>query len=315
MSENTIPTSTNPLLNVNPTPLDSSSVRTARVADVKNRVYDYSTLALWQTCQRKWQYVELEELESLTTPSALTFGNAYHLAMESYSLDRNVNKAILKGLLRLSELNHVVDEKRSPETLEKIIRAYAQHYPAVAGACTHCGENVPPDPLTYIKNADGTLEIEFHIPMKNGAILAGRMDGIVTFQGGTYVLERKTRWTLGSHLVESFTPNLQVDIYTYAARTLIGRCDGALVDVALVAKTKQEFARLTPTRTDEQLQEFEHNFYSLVDEIETAAKRGYYIQNFGSCVDFGSVCMFRDICLYGMRAVDVDGRYKRRTHG
>lgn len=275
------------------------------MADIPNRVYDYSTLASWARCRRKWYYKEIEQIVPPKMPAALIFGIALHEGLDVRAVTENIDIAVLSGLKILATSDYEPDDKRNPGKLEVILRAYHKRYP------------LETEPFKYLRDISNekSKEVEFHLPMPDGTTLAGRMDGLIEWGERLYVMEHKSRWTLGSHLVEQFNPNLQMDVYHYAAVKLLGRCDGVLIDVLQVAKTKEDFLRHISCRTADTMAQFEKTYMELVADLEYSRKMGWYTQDGfanGACVDFNTVCVYRDVCLYGMRVVELDGRFKKK---
>ena len=174
------------------------------------------------------------------------------------------------------------------------------------------------EPFKFMRgiSSEDSVEVEFHIRMDDGSILAGRMDGIIEWDDRIYVMENKTRWSLGSNLVEQFKPNAQIDTYAYACAKLVGRCDGVLVNVLQVAKTKEDFLRHITHRSEKELLAFEKMYLDVVKDLESSRTANRYTQDGfynGACMDFNTVCVYRDVCLYGERVIDVDRKFKRKA--
>jgi len=152
------------------------------------------------------------------------------------------------------------------------------------------------------------VEIPFSLDMGVG-IFAGRIDMTIEWMKRIYVLDHKTTRALGKTFFQSFRPDIQFDGYCYAVKEMYGDCAGALINALQVAKTKNNLERYISDRVD-------RDFDRFVDMFTRKAKRTQYLldkpmeeweMNSTACSHWGE-CEYRDICLYGERA--IDGRYR-----
>jgi hypothetical protein len=128
-------------------------------------------------------------------------------------------------------------------------------------------------------------------------ILCGHLDRVVTFVGGTYVMDRKTTGSnIGSHYFDQFSPDNQMSLYTMAAKVIYQTpVRGVIIDGVQIAVGFSRFARGFVTRTDAQIEEWLGDLRYWLKLAEGYAAANYWPMNDKSCGAFGG-CVFRKVC-------------------
>jgi len=140
-------------------------------------------------------------------------------------------------------------------------------------------------------------EPPFAVHLGGNVILCGRMDGIAEWRNGVYVFERKTTSRLGITFFEKFELNYQIDGYCLGCMELVGACNGAILDIARVAKPTPkmdvDFVRDIVSRTEDELVLAKKN----IIEIAYDMQNGPLYQNKDSCMLYYRKCQYHDLCM------------------
>lgn len=253
-----------------------------------NNEYDFTSLSTWQTCQRKYYYRHVRGLVGKVEATAPNFGKAIHAGLDSWYTDKDVTKAV--DVFKSNYVEDLVrDDKRTHKMGEWILTNYDAKY--------------RDQPHELIKT-----EHSFRVPLANGNFLIGRIDKIVRWNNALWVIDHKTTSQLGANYFKMAEPNMQFDIYTYAARAEGYPVVGVIVDALLVAKgllDSTQRTRLTPLarfdcyRSDDHMAESMDTILSIQSEIDRCRESGVWLPNYGACTDYGE-------CAY--RRVDMEDR-------
>ena len=138
----------------------------------------------------------------------------------------------------------------------------------------------------------------------------GRIDKIIRWGGGIYVMEHKTTSKLGFTFCQQFALDHQVDGYDWLCKDKMGECAGVLIDAVLIAKTKFNCMRDIATRTEDDRKEFEAELVDIAANIRWANENHSYPKNKKLCRYYGE-CPYRDLCLYHGDERIVESRYKK----
>jgi hypothetical protein len=154
-------------------------------------------------------------------------------------------------------------------------------------------------------------EVEFIVPLPNGAYYTGKIDRIVEKQGKIYVFDTKTSGSMGQYFFAKYAyPHLQMDGYAWAVQQLVGECVGIIVDGISTADrpSGERYQRAEFYRTPEQLVEVEETIVAVVNEVEATLanlphfgelekKKGFLMRTTW-CEQYGG-CPYRELCAYG----------------
>lgn len=248
--------------------------------------FDYTMMATFMTCRRKYYYRIQRGIIGKVPQTAPDFGKGIHKALDSWYLDRDVNKAIDVFKTSYKE-QPTVDDKRTHKMGEWILKNYAEKY--------------RDQPFEVVET-----EREFCLPLPNGNNLIGRIDKIIKWDNVYWVMDHKTTSQLGPGFFKMHTPNLQFSGYTWAARQLgYPECQGVLVDAILVAKgllpgpgksqTLTPLARDFAYRTDEDIEEYLGHVENIQHDIKICEEMDVWTPNFDACTYYGE-CPYRRVC-------------------
>jgi CRISPR/Cas system-associated exonuclease Cas4 (RecB family) len=243
------------------------------------REFDYSMLSTYMTCQRKFYFRHVKDLTTKTRATALEFGHSIHSALNQWFKTNSVEKMLsaFKQDWDACGGDTIDDSKRTLDKANRILKGYVVKYQQ--------------EPFTVLEN-----EKSFELPMAGGLTYIGRKDRLVDWQGAIYVLEHKTSSQLGYSTFDKFKPNMQLDGYIYSARQDRPACHGCVVDVLLVAKTKEDYARKIETRTDEEIALFPGLFNNIALDVQESITNDRWVPNFEACTYYGA-CPYRTICM------------------
>lgn len=128
-------------------------------------------------------------------------------------------------------------------------------------------------------------------------ILSGHLDRVVEFNGGLYVMDRKTASsTIGSYYFDQYNPDNQMSLYTLAARVIYSTpVQGVIIDAAQIAVGFSRFERGFTHRSDDQIEEWLDDTRQWLHLAENFATVGFWPMNDKSCHQYGG-CAFRRVC-------------------
>lgn len=246
---------------------------------------DYTMMATYLTCPRKYNFRMNMGLVGKTGMSAPEFGKAIHMALDEWYKVKDVDAATVVFKANFEE-NLELDNKRTYKMGEWILKNYDEKY--------------RDQPFKVL-----STEREFEVPLPNGNNLIGRIDKIIEWDGAVWVMDHKTTSMLGGSFMAMHTPNLQFSGYVYAAQQLgYPGCVGVLVDAILVAKGLLEStsrAKLTPLlrdfayRSEADMDEYLGVITGIQSDIKYGEEFMDWQPNWESCTDYGE-CAYRRIC-------------------
>lgn len=290
--------------------------------------WDSTSLGWLKTCPRLYQYYMIEGWIPSEDRIHLTFGIWYHSSLEAY------DKAIVEGkdheealdialdtALKLSfiEIEHEGQKVRRPwrsdhntKTRETLIRS-------VIWYCDHFKNH----PVETIKLANGKAAVELSFRMNLGVessngveyVLCGHLDRLALWNGGAYVLDRKTTGTtLSTYYFNRYDPDNQMSCYNVAAKVVYNvPAQGVIIDAAQIAVGFTRFGRGMVTRSELQMQEWLRDLRWWMLQAENYAKANYWPMNDTACDKFGG-CTFRGICSKSpdVRKTFLEGNFVKR---
>lgn len=229
-----------------------------------------SGIKLFKACRRAYYFKYIENLEPIETPEALEVGKNYHKRLE----------ALYNG--------EEIEQDFSKESA--MVEAYKKYI----------------YPKFNVKSAENKFEYD----LGNGHVLHGITDGI-TEDG--YLVEHKTK---GSDITEQYEYDLMWDeqILAYMLATGTRKVFYTVIRKPTIRikknETEEEFYQrmidwydedtdskirlLKLTRTDEEIEEFQDNLISIMEEMDSTH---HYYRNCGWCNMYGRRCEYSGICL------------------
>lgn len=160
------------------------------------------------------------------------------------------------------------------------------------------------------------LEIEINAPTGESYMLCGHLDKAVVWNDSIKIPDKKTtKYALDDNYFNQFTPDIQIDIYTFAGKIIFSsEIDGLIIDAAQVLVNGTRFRRRHIDRSDGQLEEFFNGLLVYLKELERNVSDNYWPLNESAC-GFGYFqCMFRPVCSAdpSVRQDILDAHYKKR---
>jgi len=251
-------------------------------------VLDYTTISDFLTCRKRYYWRHRQNLVQKVVSTALTFGGTWHESMHALWTGKGDAEAVfIRGY---KDVEVAEGDKRTLERGVKVLADYTKRYEG---------------------KIFEVLESEVsHSKVTDGVTYCGRMDKIIRWEGGIYVMEHKTTSQLGFTFFNQFALNHQIDGYIWLCKDKMGECAGVLIDAVLIAKTKFNAMRDVATRTEDDMKVFELELLDIAANIYYANETGSYPKNKSMCEYYGE-CPYRDACLYHDDKRIIEGRYRK----
>lgn len=265
--------------------------------------WDSQSLGLAMECPRRYYYAQLRGLRRKKTRTTLSFGQAFHKALEVRELTGSVADAHAAAYKVIAEAGGMDEHRsRTPESLHRSIDAYLAR---------HANEE-----LETLTTNEGKPAVELHFRVPLGRVndtdisYCGYIDRAVKFQEVPYVLDHKTTGQSistekgSATYFGSFTPDNQFTGYCFGAREAFGfPVRGVILDAMQVAKTKTEFARNIIHRTQAQVEEWRISaLYTIglahhwASHSKDDLRPQHFPMNTRACHSRYGACTFAGIC-------------------
>lgn len=268
--------------------------------------WDSTSLGNLKACPRKYYYSMILARAPRGTSAHLDFGSYYHTALEVYdhakALGADHDQAHLVALKCAMVLTWDRDMNRPwlssiPEktrfTLVRTVSWYLEQF--------------KDDPLQTIILANGkpAVELSFRFQLDYGPasasaerfMLSGHLDRLVQYNGGIYVVDRKTtKSALGESFFQQFSPHNQFTLYTIGASVVYeAESSGVIVDAAQIGAGFSRFQRRFAPRNQDQLEEYLDDLKQWLQMAEQFAVAKKWPMNETACSNYGG-CPFRELC-------------------
>lgn len=274
--------------------------------------WDSTSLGLFKTCPRLYQYEMIEGWSAKGTSVHLRFGIELHTALQQYDIERNdgrdhddaVRHVVHQTLIRIAGAGEggVFDPDRSeragnyknPDTLISLIVDYLDKFKDDAAKTYILQDGRPAVELSFRFGLDWGPQTGPDQPY----LLCGHLDRVVDFADGLYVMDHKTTMTTpGQYYFQQFGPNNQMTLYTIAAKVLLDTpIRGVIIDaLQILLESPNNFQRGFTYRTPALLAEWLADLRLWLERAEAYALAEYWPMNDTACDKFGG-CRFREIC-------------------
>ena len=278
--------------------------------------WDSTSLELLKRCARLYQYVIVKGYESKGEAIHLRFGIEVHQALHDYETykalglnhDEAVHATVKELLVRIYKWDpnpHTAsEEKKSKKNLLRTVVWYLDKF-----------ENDPAKTVIF-DNGRPAIEVSFRFELDWGPqsairweegegsvvgsqpyLLSGHLDRIVDFQGGLFVMDRKTStYALTSYYFDQFHPHNQMTLYSLAGKVVLeSPIKGVIIDAMHIGEDETTFARGVTYRTPDQVDEWLKDLHYWFGQAEIFATQGYWPMNDTACDKYGG-CKFKSIC-------------------
>lgn len=286
-------------------------------------IIDTTTLEYYTTCRRAYEYYALEKRRSASNKWALSFGLAFHHAMQAkYDQDADVDAQLSVVREFFNENPPPPDDHRDTTYMTELLMGYDLFYTdePFTVVASDTGQRMVEVPFCLpLKNADGTpftVFLEKFTPGLGGAVegsqlllqevpvfYSGRIDMLTLWDGLLYPLDHKTTSIMGDKYFDEFQNSQQPIGYSWAVREITGKAPGGYVINAVATRrlTKSgagiEYRRqkyfLEPERIDEWLE----NTRYIIQDIVADYHRGYFPMETKWCVAKYGKCPYFDVCV------------------
>lgn len=267
--------------------------------------WDSTSLGALQECPRKYFYSIICGWAPREMSVHLSFGLAYHEALERYYHARAQGKSHVEGLrvavrycLAVTwnpELKRPItwdSKEKNRETLLRTVVWYLTQFEE--------------DPLETVILANGkpAVELSFRFPIDltspdgNPYMFCGHLDRVVKFNGQYHVNDHKTtKYEIKSaDFFDKYSPDNQMSMYSFAGKIVYKiPVQGVLVGAAQVLVTLSRFRRGFANRTDNMLIEWYNDKKFWIQQAAEFAVQNYWPMNDKSCGMYGG-CPYRGIC-------------------
>jgi len=282
--------------------------------------YDNTRVSAYKTCPRYFYLRHIRHWNPDRTGIALVNGSAWHAAMDivwsEIGKKRNRNdQDVLQKALALYIHTWVEEGLPAPEDMSmEQMEAYYPRGPHIAAEVLM---NYILQRRRFIEDGEVVaIEQPFAVPLyedNNELLYIGRLDKVFRSRTqGLCIIEHKSSSDYAkesgfkSRWVDSFSPNSQVDGYSYAANILYDNLKSVMIDGALFHKTVHDKFKMFPVdRHFNLLETWLHETRQWIARIEDDKARLKRTGNLGSsfpkntnaCGNYAG-CSMRNICRY-----------------
>lgn len=265
-------------------------------------VIDSSIMATLKSCSAKFSYEYIQNYKPKTAGSVhLVAGGAFAKGMEvtrqRFYIDGvDPDTAMAEGLGALLAAYGNFDPGDSPKSPERMAGAfefYFSHYPLIRGE---------QDPI-ILPGGKAGIEFNFVHPLPvvhpqtgEPLLYSGRLDAIINFAGGVFMVDEKTTSQLGPTWSRQWDLRSQFTGYAWGCRESGIKVDGAIVRGVSILKTKYETQQAISYRPEWQIDRWLDELCEWLEQAISSWKRGRFLHNLDhSCAEYGG-CPFRQAC-------------------
>src|SRR3990167_1744257 len=286
--------------------------------DIKH--YDNTMIEAYRRCPRKFYFRHVRHWTPDYMAKPLAFGLAWHNAMDAIWKEA---KELPKDVLQLVARKAFIESwtENNMPTDDTMLMSIYPRTPGRAGEMLGYYIDKYYNWFQTIELME--VEISFTVPICSSAMYMGRLDKVYrapAVGNRIIILDHKTTSVMANSWFESFSPNSQIDGYTYAGKMLYGDDFwGIMIDGASVMKGDSKtgkstdrdmppgisFPRIPMSRalnqldawhweTTESIADIQFNI-ELLNGIKDAPFMPAFPKNTTSCFCYGR-CIYADIC-------------------
>lgn len=245
---------------------------------------DNSALDAFSLCPRRYMYRHIFHLTAPLEAEPLTFGSAFHAALESYYAGKTELECAKAFIKRATEESskmsvYIDDSEKSEYTVQfgvELLLAYMK---------SHTLES---EPFTVLCDSSNVPYLEVGFALSTGeGIVVGKIDGLINLkEGGIGLLEHKTTSVkLDDKYAAQYNPNNQVALYLAAIREYFEMPQYAIINAIRVkdykrAKVNKEdddrlwnrfITKRSSTQLDQRLKQIEVQ----IEQIKRCIDKGF----------------------------------------
>lgn len=268
-----------------------------------NRFYDNTMVGKYKECPRKYYLAHVRNWRGTGISMPLTFGLAWHAAMDVCWVAGRVNTPedtlelayveflkswMEQGLPMQLDVQQIEDmAPRTPMIAKEMLKAYLLRSWRMIRECELLAPEQP-----------------FAVPMPGleGCYYIGRIDKVVDYNGQVIALEHKSTTEykkdggFKTSYVEGWYSDSQCKGYEFGGSLFFPRMAQVWVDAALVHKTVRAFRFIPVAHQLPLLEEWIRDTREWINRIERDLALGYFPKNESSCMGKFGPCNFLNIC-------------------
>jgi hypothetical protein len=253
-------------------------------------------------CFRRIYLSKILGITPKQSKTALIFGSAIHAGVETFANLHDGKRDILE--IKIASVKAFADVWQKAGTIGDVKRNLDTGILTMNRYC----DTYQYDTSTFDKR---DIESEQWMPMPNGTSLLVKVDRILNRGDLVCLVDTKTTSSaLTEFFFRNFENSLQLSLYTYVIKMLLGHCDMIMVDAIKVPPPKsgsptEGFARPTFFRTDMQLQDAVDTYMATTNYIMDALAGNrdrwerLFFCNQGECDKYAG-CPYLPICKHGL---------------
>lgn len=260
-------------------------------------IIDNTSLAMFKECPKKYELAILRGFRPRTAAAPLTFGKAYHDALETY--DRDLAKGAdtdtaLRAAIRvgLRAWEPSEDSRRSRDSLVRAIVWYVEQYKHDIMK------------TVVLPNGRAAVELSFRVEVPfsfshsdDPVLYCGHIDRVAEYNGQLYAVEHKhTVSGLYDSYWDRYTFSSQISGYVMALKAQFNlNVAGALIDATQVGATFARYGRRIAHRVEAHQQEWITDLSYWMSQLDLCIRSDRFPHNTESCSKY-SGCQFREVC-------------------
>jgi len=265
--------------------------------------WDSTSLGALKKCPRYYQLSIVEGWTGRDENIHLSFGIAYHKALEVYDHVRAAGGSYADGLRAATRCALTMswdtprgrpgavfsqDPNKNRYTLVRSVVWYLDKFEEDALETVILANGKPAVELSY------RYKTTYLAPSGEPYLLCGHLDRLAKFGGEVWIADRKTtKMTLSDFYFATFTPDNQMSGYALAGKVVYNTpTAGILIDAAQIAVGFTRFQRGFAPRNDAQLTEWYEELEFWLVQASFFAKQGRWPMNDKACFN----CSYRGIC-------------------
>lgn len=280
-------------------------------------IIDNTSLAMFKECPKKYQLGILLGYRPKSSAPPLTFGKAYHDALEVFrrekargmSHDDSIAKALRKALdASYADPSFTLFTNRSRITLCRAIVWYADQYKNDVMKTLVLPNGKPAVELSF------RVELPFSFHGSDAPVYyCGHVDEVAEYSDKLYAVEHKhTVGSMYDSYWDRYTFSSQISGYVMALKINFNlEVAGALIDATQVGVNFARFGRRIAHRVETHQQEWIVDLSYWMSQLDLCIRSDRFPHNTESCTKYGG-CQFREVCFSSplVRQAILDSHFK-----
>lgn len=265
-------------------------------------VFDSSMLGSFKKCPEDFNKSYMQHWKPKELSVHLHAGKAYASGMEvtrkAFYIDgQDSDTSIALGLGELlkvyGDFECPADSAKSAERMAGAFEFYFDNYPL-----SHT------DFVPILAGEKRGIEFNFVEPLPilhpetgNPLLYCGRLDALVNYAGGIYIMDEKTTSSLGASWGRQWDLRAQFTGYAWGCKRAGIKVEGAIIRGVSILKTKYETQQPITYRPEWQIERWYSEMLEWIEDIQLCWERKRWKHNLDhACAEYGG-CAFTRCCL------------------